>query len=134
MGKGEGEEFGGRQGRDPGKEPGLAVGRAGPALSVFSETVSGCSMSLGPPLGSRVPAGSCLEGGGCSRHLRAPGDRRTLKTGDPVPVLLPRGTLGHSFYSSSSLRVHVKDAYLTCDPWQVSALLGLSFPICAGLP
>lgn len=120
MGKVEGEEFSGRQGRDQVKEPGLAGGESRAALSVFSETDSGCSMSWVLPW-ILSPCRACLEGGGCSRHLRAPVDGRTLKTGDPRPMLPPRGTLGHS-------RVHVKDPYLTCGTWRVSAPSGPQFP------
>lgn len=72
MGKGEGEEFGGRQGRDPGKEPGLAVGRAGPALSVFSETDSGaaCPWVLPWDPGSlQGPAWRRVAAAGISGHL-----------------------------------------------------------------
>lgn len=106
------------------------MGRAGPALSAFSDTDSGSACPGSSPESLRV-----LLGGG--RLLQASQGtcwQKNLKTGDPVPVLLPRGTPGHSFYISSSLSVHVKDPPLTWDTWRVSAPLGLSFPIGAALP
>lgn len=68
--------------------------------------------------GSTVP---CLEGGGLRGLLKETAGRRTLLTGDPIPILPPRGSLGPLIYVGCKSESPRGGPRLASDPWHSPA-------------